>query len=727
MHLFPRIAVTLLILFQSTLWATRPEHRLFATAEEFLKGEFKGVSVGSDGRLAPAPGHREIFDTTEAYVYDLIPWRGGILAATGNNGKIFHLDSSGNGSVLTTLEEPAVYALAADSQGRVYAATSPDGRVYRISADGKAERFFEPGDKYIWDLAVDDAGNVFVATGPRGIVYRVSASGEGRVFYDSEETHIVSLAWDLNRNLLAGSAPQGLLFRLNPAGNPFVLFDSSLEEMKCMAVDRYGMIYAAAVSGGTKTATEKSPSTSRDSESASTAVESSVQTATSAKGARLHLYRIDKDNLTTTIYTSDDELAFDLALRSDGTILMATGDRGRILALSPQGFLTLLSDLPEEQVTRVVEDGGALIAATSNLGKLFRLTSDVGPTAVYESDVIDAGTAARWGTIRWRVVEPTSAESTRMFTRSGNTTRPDGTWSAWEGPYTTPSGTPISSAPARYLQWKLEFAVTGREGTLVSNRDSVDQVAVSFQQSNLPPQLSSLTVMAPGVALLKSPASQSGGIQPGGPDGAYLRSLPPPVRRLESPQISTPSRRVYQPGTRSFTWKAQDPNDDDLLFSLYLRRDGDTRWQLVADDLVDEEYTLDTASLADGTYQARIVASDRASNPPSQALEHELVSKPFVIANRAPSVEWQPTEVEGTAARVRFLAKSAVSPIYQVEYSLDGRTWWIVLPEDGIADTPEERYLIALTGLKSGRQSLAVRVVDLTGNVGTATQSFDMQ
>ncbi len=728
MHPAKRILLPLVVLVCTSLGATRPEHRIYSSVEEFLRGEFKGVSLSSDGRLAPAPAFREHFDTSEAFVYDLVPWSGGFLAATGNNGKVFQLDAAGKGSVLATLEEPAVYALAVDTQGRIYAATSPDGRVYRIAADGKAEKFYEPGEKYIWDLAVDEAGNLYVATGPKGVIYRVNPAGEGRVFFDSEETHIVSLAWDLNRNLLAGSAPQGLLFRLTSSGSPFVLLDSNLEEVRSIVVDRYGMIYAAALSGGGKPAADKQPSpTPKEAGGQAALVDSEVQTVASSQGTRLLLYRIDKDNLAQTIYSSDEELAFDLSLRNDGTILLATGNRGRIIALSPQGFLTLLADLPEEQVTRVFEQGGSLFAATANLGKVFRLGTGVTGTGSYESEVLDAGTTARWGTIRWRVLDPSSPDSTRLYTRSGNTARPDATWSPWEGPYTSASGSAIRSVPARFLQWKLEFAAAGGDGALISTRDSVDLVAVSYQQSNLPPRLSNLTVLAPGVALIKSPSNQSGGVQPGGPDGAHLRSLPPNVRRLDAPPVNVPSRKVYLPGSRSFTWKAQDPNDDDLVFSLFLRRQGDDRWLPLAENLFDEEYTLDGASLADGVYQLKVVVSDRLSNPPAQAETHELVTKPFVIANRVPTVEWQPVEVQGQSARVRFTARASVTPLYRVEYSLDGRNWTILLPEDGIPDTPEERFDVSLSGLKAGRQTITVRVVDLSGNVGSGAQVFEIR
>ena len=708
------------------VWATSPEHRVTTSMEEFLKGEFEGVSVTSDGRLILAPAFEEVLDTSEAFVHSAVLGSGGTLyVGTGGNGKIFRLPAEGRGGEWAKLNEPAVFALAVDSQNRVYAGTSPDGKVYRLTADGTPEVFFEPGDKFIWDMVVDDANNLYVATGPRGVIYRVSPSGEGRPFFDSDETHIVKLAWDLNRNLLAGSAPGALLFRISPSGDPFVLYDSSLEEMKCVAVDRYGNVYAAALSGGN--AAQAPASDARRSEGDEGTVESTVRVPGTAKGGKLEVYRIDRGNMVETLYASDDELAFDLLVRADGSIVLATGNRGRLISLSPRGFSTLLVDSSEEQVTRLVERGGSLLAATSNLGKVYRLSGDTSTTGTYTSDVIDAGMVARWGTIGWTTVDLDTPGAVRLLTRSGNTQKADRTWSDWSGPYDRPGGSAIQSEPARFLQWKAEFAPEARSGALLSQRGALERVRVSYMQYNMPPKIQSLTVLAPGVAFLRPPTNPAGGVTPGGPDGAHARSLPRAIRDLESPRVTPPSRRIYVPGARSFTWRANDPNGDSLVFSLHYRREGETEWVLIAEDMTEEEYTLDGASLPDGIYTIRVVASDHPSNPPTQALRDEMVSKPFVIANSVPWVEWQPVEVEGNRATIRFVARSRVSSLYQVEYSVDGGSWRVVFPEDGITDGTEENFRVVVENLTAGRRNITVRAVDTVGNLGTSVQSFEIR
>lgn len=720
---------SLLLLAATMLWATHPERWVVSSREAFLKGKFEGVSLSSDGRLLLAPALNPVYDTQEALIYCAVLDRSGNLyLGTGNNGRIFRLTPSGSGSEWAKLEESGVYALVVDSQNRVYAGTSPGGKVYRFDSQGRPEVLFDPEEKYIWALAVDDRDQLYVATGPRGIIYKVNSQGRGEVFFDSREIHIVSLNWDLNKNLLAGSAPEGKLYRISPEGRPFVLQDSPLEEMKAITVDRYGNIYAAALSGESKASgTNRSggdTGASAGTDPSGSHQESTVQLPGTSPGGRLEIYRIDKDHLVQTLYASSEQLAFALLVRSDGTLLVATGNDGRILSISPNRFTTLLLDCGEEQVTGLLESGGKVYAVTSNLGKVYEILPQPASKGVYESEVLDAGMTAAWGLIRWNVVEPASVP-VRVFTRSGNTEKPDETWGGWNGPYENGGGSRIQSPPARYLQWKIEFPQEGRSQTLLSRSNAVDFVEVSYMQRNMPPEIQSITVHAPGVAFMKFPnANPSGGIPPGGPDRAHERSLPRAIRNLESPRVTPPPRPVYLPGARSLSWNATDPNQDDLVFSLYYRRQEEQSWHPLQLETTDTHYTIDTVSFPDGIYLVRVVASDRPSNPRAQALESELVSKPFVIANSPPTVEWRPPQVQGNQALLGFLARTQASTLYQVEYALDAGDWEIVFPEDGITDGREERFQIQLEQLSSGKHTVRVRLVDSVGNIATSQQAL---
>lgn len=718
------------LLFLNFSFASQPARHVTETFQEFLAGDFDGVSVTSEGKLIRAPAFDEVLDTNEAFVYAAVFNRtGALFAGTGNNGKVFRINPAGSGELFVDLEDAGIYALAIDSQNRLYAGTAPDGKVYRISGQGEAQPFFDPGEKYIWDLAFDSTDNLYVATGPKGVIYKVTPSGTGEELFDCEDIHIVSLEWDSDGNLLAGSSPGGFLYRVTQSGRPFVLLDSALEEIKAVAVDRYGNIYAAALSGGPKPSTESTSSaTSTSSNSEGESEEVTVKIVGAGNGKKLEVYRIDKDYLVDTIYTSDDELAFDMIVRDDGSVLLATGNKGRIMAISPQRSATLLLETAEEQVTRLLEANGTVYAATSNLGKVFKLSTQPPAKGVYESTVIDAGMAAKWGIVRWVVSNPGSEAGIQVFTRSGNTRTPDRTWADWEGPYNDSKGSQIASTPARFLQWKIEFGPGARGETLLSQTNAVDSVAVSYLQRNTAPKITEFTVHAPGVAFSKYPqANTSGGVPPGGPDGAHANSLPRQIRELENPRIVAPPRKGYIPGARSFSWKARDENEDTLLYSLYYRQEGEEAWRLIVEDLAEDNYTLDGLSLGDGTYFARIVASDKASNPSDQALEDRLESKAFVISNSLPVINWRDVQAQGRSITASFSAETTGSSIYRVEAMTDSGEWQVVLPEDGITDEPLEEFSVTFSDLRPGSHVLKVRIVDEVGNLATYQRSVQVQ
>ncbi|MCZ6485516.1 MAG: hypothetical protein O6826_07465, partial [Acidobacteria bacterium] len=338
------------------LEATQPARWTTSQQSEFLQGEFNGVSVTSDGKLILAPALEPVLDSEEAFIYAAVMDKGGNLyLGTGNNGKIFRVNSRGSGREWARLEYPGVYALTVDSTDRIYAGAGPDGKVYRMNDRGEAQVFFDPDEKYIWTLAMDAQNNLFVGTGPTGVIYKVNPQGEGDVFYDSRETHITALEWDLEGNLLAGTAPGGLLFRISSNGSPFVIYDSPLQEIKAITVDRYGSIYAAALSrpgDPDHEAVLQSPAQTSRELSRTAAGEVTLKISGTEKGSLLEIYKIDKGDLVDLLYASNDELAFDLLMRNNGNLLVGTGNKGRIISIDSRKFVTFLTQTPEEQVTQ---------------------------------------------------------------------------------------------------------------------------------------------------------------------------------------------------------------------------------------------------------------------------------------------------------------------------------------------------------------------------------------
>ena len=719
--------IFLFLTFTCNLSGSKPQFWRTANQSEFLKGKFKGVALTSDGRLILAPKFDLLFNTQQPFIYSLTSDDDqNIYLGTGDAGKIFRVTPSGSSSEIADLEESGVQSLVISADGSLFAATAPSGSIYKIRRGKAPELFLSLEDKYIWDLIIDSDGYLYIATGPHGKIYRADTeSGQSTVFYDSKEHHFVDLGWDIDSNLLAGSAPNGHLLRLDKQGKPFVLYDSNLEEMRGIRVDRNGNIYAAGISSEFSRNTTATPTTIKA--AARKALGETVLASASSqleklegslRGNKVELYRINREGLVTTLYGRDDYSILDLLVRDNGEIIFGTSYQGRLFSVTPQRLVKLIGSTPDEKITRLASSGETILLATSNLGKLYRLSSSSKNRGSYESLPLDAAMSAKWGRIRWEVVNPLG-HIIRFSTRSGNTSRPDQSWSDWEEANGAADGASIVSPNARFLQWKVHFQATPQSRGLLAEGDAIGLVEISYLQQNLPPLIKSVAIHGPGTAFVPQIATiPAGGSSIGGPGNAHLRSLPKRIQKINNTPV-LPPRRVFVPGARSISWKAADPNGDDLVYTVDLKRLNGSNWTQVATKLENNFYTLDGVSVPAGKYVFRITASDLISNPPELALRTTMQSKPFSITNAPPSLKiLQTGNIDGIVT-VSVKASTTSSWIYQMEYSVNGGTWTIVHPVDGIADSTEESYQFNVEDLSTGQHDLRVRVVDTVGNVGT--------
>ncbi|MBI4455383.1 MAG: hypothetical protein HY644_05730 [Acidobacteria bacterium] len=715
-----------------SLMASEPRTWNLSTQAEFLKGKLHGVSLTSDGRITLAPAFEQRADTSQAYIFSIVQDRvGNIYLGTGNEGKIFKLDKEGKLSELAALKEIVIYTLAADADGHLYAGSSPDGKVYEISSEGKAREFFDPKEKYIWAMAFDRQGSLFVGTGPRGLIYKVGRDGKGAEFYDSPETHITALCAGAD-DLLAGSSPNGYIYRIDPKGKTFVIYDSSLSEIKTLAVDRSGFVYATAIAAG-----EAPPSTSEEprrisgpirilpgSPALPPAAEPESSFAPSAppsrsEGKRSEVYRIFKDGIVETLLSSDEDLFYSVVVRNDGTVLIGSGKRGRIFSVDRNRSITILVQAPEEQVTGLVEQGTHIIAATSNLGKVFELSPTPSGGGWYESDILDVKIPSKWGMIRWHVEDSTGA-AIEFYTRSGNTKIPDSTWSDWEGPYKNSAGEYVKSPFARFLQWKLQLPANARASAVLSTTNAVHSVMVSYLQQNVPPEITGITVHPPGIAFQQFPAASTTGTSVGGRAQARANVLASRIAREAEPQSVRPiPRRIFQLGAQSISWEVRDDNGDELEYSLYFKDESESEWKLLEAHLTETTYTIDSKALPEGNYAVKVVASDAPSNPKELAVSDEMVSKTFAITNSPPRISVKSSMAKDNNIEIVFDAQSDTTVLYLAEYSIDGGEWQIIYPRDGITDGLKEEFRFSAQTV-SGEHSVGIRVTDGVGNVGTS-------
>ena len=106
-------------------------------------------------------------------------------------------------------------------------------------------------------------------------------------------------------------------------------------------------------------------------------------------------------------------------------------------------------------------------------------------------------------------------------------------------------------------------------------------------------------------------------------------------------------------------WAAHDENGDDLIYSLYLRGDGEQVWRLLKDKITDKAYSFDATQIPDGGYQIKVVASDAPSHTPGDALTGEKVSERF-------EVDTTPPVITALQCRAKKLQPARTAPCPQV-------------------------------------------------------------
>jgi len=709
------------------------------TYSDFIRGRFTGVSLERDGRLALAPRLDTVFSTGQPVIWSVAQAPdGSIYLATGHRGRLYKITPAGAGSLLWTADQPEIFAVAVDAQGAVYAATAPDGRVYRIE-NGKANQILAPNAKYIWSLATAPNGDLFVGTGEPGNVYRIdNKNGASELYYESGQAHVTSLAIDSVGQVLAGSEPNGILYRISARDKAFVLYDSSLPEIRSILPMPDGSIYVAALGGslagrsgplansltslGTVVVTapatsitvtdsqagpdlKPKPDTSRTTPAAPTVTMPATSLTELAGVEKSALYRINPDLTVETLWSSKEENAYDLVVQADGRILLSTDGEGRIYALGSGALgsgglgkdrkLVLLVQTNEGEATRLLASSKGLLAATGDMGKLFRLEDSTTTSGKYESPVHDSNSVARWGRITWR----SAGGSVRLETRTGNSTRPDNTWSDW----TAPINELVKSPNARYIQWRAELSGSGA---------ALENVSIAYLPQNNPPLVRSVSVTSQGSATQKPAATASN-------TAAYSITV---TDTGEAPSTSTgtPSQTVSRSGGSQIlvSWQADDPDGDKLAYSLFFRGEDEREWKLLRANMQENSLLMDGDIFADGRYYFRVVASDRPSNAKEYAKEAEQISAPVLIDNTPPVVKLSAPRRTDRHVEIDVEAADQTSALRRCEYSLDAGPWMVVEAADGVTDGPREDFHIVLDGVRPGEHLLVVRVLDSGGNAG---------
>ncbi|HEV8336778.1 MAG TPA: hypothetical protein VGR67_10205 [Candidatus Polarisedimenticolia bacterium] len=718
------------------IWAASSQTWRHRTRGEREQGDLKGVSLLNDGSLTLGPALESLAQSADPYLWALArDSRGNIYAGGGSEGKVYRLEKGGKLSLFLDTPELEVHALAVDSKDNLYVGTSPRGKIYRVSPSGKASDFFAPGETYIWSLAFDQGGDLYAATGTEGRIYRVSPSGKGEVFLDTDETHVRILIPASGGGLIAGTDGKGLVLRIDRSGKSTVLANSPLGEVTALAANPRGTIYFAAAGQtagrGAAARTSPPPASPRPSPAEEERApgqpppeppqppptpQPAAPAPPSMAAVESRIVLVEPDGYTREIWTGMGDLILSLAVDRDGTLIAGAGTDGRIYRVDPgRGEATLLGKAESAQVSALLpEPGGSFLVACNNLGALYRLGARIASEGTFVTVPFDAKVFSSWGRIAWKGETP-AGSSIALQVRTGNTSDPDATWSDWSPAARNPE-TLIDRPRARYVQWRATLKSSDGKAA-----PRLGEVTLNFLQRNLPPELKSVEVQSPGVvfqrpnrnnATAAAPSEGAGGAGRGA-DREHPARRPPQQPR---PQNDKDGRAVQ--------WNSQDPNGDDLQYSVYYRGVDEKEWKLMEKDLTDPFFSWDATSMSDGTYLVRVVADDSPSNPDGAALSSERLSEPFDIDNNPPRVTPIKASVAGSTAKLEFGVEDSFSMLGIVEYSLNAAEWKAINPVDGITDSSREDYRVEISALSPGEYAFVVRAHDAEGNSATAKTLF---
>ena len=653
------LALALALLLPSTAIAVSTLSFLIDTDEAFSKGEFEGTASLSSGELSRSVATERISleGPPVAYTSAVGP-DGAIYVGTGNEGTIYRVTD--NGAKPFSMTHTALVASLLWVGDTLYAGTLPHGTIFTVNRKGEAKKWVTlEGAEHVWALAAGKKGQLFAATGPQGKLFAIDGQGRTKVLHDDDAEHLLCLGQDDRGRLYVGTSNGARLVRI-AQGRSEVLYDATGDEITALDVGASFVAIAAnefpappppskgSTSNGAGKTAKKGPKPGKG-----------TAYAIAFDGAVRELYQSKKAHISAIEVSA-----------GDGAVELGLAEQGRVVRVEPSGETSIWADADERQVVHLSLRGASPHFLTSDGVAVYRV---LGPhkTGTWTSEVLDAKVHARFGQLSFR-----TRGQVRFATRSGNTEKPDASWSSWSSELTKPG--PIRSAPARFLQ--VRAVLTGDA--------QVYAVEAFYLPQNLPARVKNIRVER----------NSKGEKDAKGNDSADLK----------------------------VTWDTDNPDKDELRFRLFVRAEsGRSSLPLLREheQLTKAEYTWNTGNLPDGFYRLTVQASDEGENPPALAHKSEASSAPILVDNRPPEISG--LRLQGS--QLRGSARDQMGPVRALALSLDGGDYIPVAPEDGLLDTAVETFSVDLGKLSPGTHVLTVKATDAANNVGTEAFETDVK
>jgi hypothetical protein len=672
------------------------------TYQQFDAGDATSAFITSLGEVRPG------WDTKRTSLEGDGVWSalrltdGAILVGSDDGGAILKVTDAG-AKKLGSIEGAIAVVALAQGDGGVYAGAMPGNKVWKLdTASGKSTAVATlKGVETIWSLAVGSDGTVYAGTGPDGKLFAIKGK-DAKELYDTEDKRVTAVAVGKD-GVWFGTSERALVFRYDPkanttramadfAGNEIaaiaplgggvVVAANELTDPGITAAKTAAQVEAAEKPNAPKGQTAKTPDVGTKpgaDKDAPPGIDTGRKGARKGKGA---LFRVGDDGhleqlhaLTQTYFTS-------VAVAPDGSVYAGAADKGRVYLVEPDDTVATAFDVDERAVSQLFWDKSNLAFTTDDAAALYRATGRASQ-AKYVSDVLDAKEVAKFGRLMWQ-----SSGKIKVETRSGNTAKPGTGWSAWQAPGSVnkmgggADGGKIASPPGRYFQFRVSFDEADARLRRVSTYYVPQNAATAIEEVTLEP-----------------------------------------VQKETAPTLKDTAAKPRSPVLR-IKWKIENPDSDDTTYKLEARREGEANWrelQTGKPPFTATQWEWNTETFPDGWYRVRVTSSDTMANSPDRALASTKTTALFAVDNTRPTIDNLSVSYPKATAR----ASDAIGVIAEMAFSVDDGPWQLGATADGIYDDLAEDLRIDLpTGLGKGTHTLALRVADANGNIGSVSTTF---
>jgi hypothetical protein len=669
-------------------------------------GDATSAFITSAGELRPGWDTRRTALEGDAVWSSLRLADGSVLLGSDAGGAIFRLAGDASKKLVNLPGAIAVVALAQTADGTVWAGAMPGNKLWKIDvAAGKAVATAPLGkDKdveTVWSLAA--AGNtVYAGTGPSGKLFAVTGGAAKEVF-DTDDKRITALAVTGDGAVWLGTSDRALVFRFDPKlGKARAMADFAGNEVSSLAAFRDGVVAAANDLAEQPPATGKTPAQVEAAEKPNAAkgqVAKPPEVGTKpgadkdpvpvtdlgrkgAKKGKGALFRIGKDGRLDQLHALTQTYFTSVAVAPDGAVYAGAADKGRIYMVETDDSVATAFDVDERSVSQLWFESNLIGFTTDDAAAAYRATGRASQ-ARYVSDVLDTKAVSRFGKLSW-----SATGKVKLETRTGNTAKPGVGWSEWQAPTQGGKlgggneGGKVASPGGRYLQFRI---------ALEDDVARVRRVTSYYVPQNQPTTVQDVSV-------------------------EIATKEPLPTLKDSAAKPRSPILRVK--------WKIENPDGDDTTYTLEARRDGEANWRPIQTGktpLTQTSWEWNTETYPDGWYRVRVTASDAAANSPDRALTSSQTTTMFAIDNTRPLID----ALTVTYPRAQARATDALSTLSEMAFSVDDGPWQLGTSGDGLFDDLTEDLRIELpTGVSRGTHTLAVRVADAAGNVGSTSTTF---